>query len=50
MAKLLDVSYQTVLKLKKEGKIKPGQIGRRFYLTGQDILDFVESREDSGAG
>lgn len=42
VAEMLDLSYQTVLKLRQEDTIKATRLGgRRYYVLGEDILKFV---------
>ncbi len=41
VAQLLEVSYGTVLKLKKQEKLKSLRIGRKYYIQGREILDYI---------
>ena len=43
VAQLLDISYGTVLKLRKEAKLGTTRIGRKFYVTGKELLEYIQS-------
>jgi len=42
VTEFLEVSYGTVLKLKKEEKLKAIRIGKKYYIQGKDILSYVQ--------
>lgn len=46
VAELLEISYPTVLKLKKEGKFKYSRVGKRFYVSGEELLKYITSDSD----
>ena len=41
VAQLLELAYGTVLKLRKDKKLKYTKIGKKYYIKGQDILSYV---------
>jgi excisionase family DNA binding protein len=42
VAKILEVSYGTMLKRKKESKLKSFRVGKRYYIKGKDVLEYIE--------
>lgn len=44
VAQFLEVSYGTILKLKKEAKLKSIKIGKKYYVQGKDILGYVKAK------
>ncbi len=42
VTQFLDLSYGTVLKLKKEAKLKSIKVGKRYYVLGKDILSYIQ--------
>lgn len=43
-SEFLNLSYTSILKLKKQGTFDDiKKIGRRFYISGQSILDYVKN-------
>ena len=44
VAQFLEVSYGTVLKLRKETKMTSMKIGKKYYVKGKDILKYVEGQ------
>jgi excisionase family DNA binding protein len=43
VARFLQVSYSTVLKLREENKLRSLKIGNRYYVEGRDILEHLEN-------
>ena len=43
VAQFLEVSYGTILKLKKDPILKPAKIGKRYYIKGSHLLTYIES-------
>jgi excisionase family DNA binding protein len=43
VAQLLEVSYGTVLKLRKQEKLRSMKIGRKFYVQGREILRYINN-------
>jgi excisionase family DNA binding protein len=41
VAEFLDVSYGTVLRLKNDSRLRPIKIGRRYYIQGKKILEYI---------
>ena len=39
VAQFLEISYGTMLKLRKEAKLKSIRIGMKYYIKGKDVLD-----------
>ncbi|MFZ0944606.1 MAG: helix-turn-helix domain-containing protein [Syntrophobacteraceae bacterium] len=42
VAQFLEISYGTMLKLRKEAKLKSIRIGMKYYIKGKDVLDYIE--------
>ena len=42
VAQILEISYQTVRSLRKQGKLKAVKIGNKYYVKGKDILAYIE--------
>ncbi len=42
VAQFLDVSYATILRLRREAQLKSIKIGNRYYVQGKDILAYIE--------
>ncbi len=42
VAQFLDVSYATILRLRREAQLKSIRIGNRYYVQGKDILAYIE--------
>jgi hypothetical protein len=43
IAQFLEISYGTILKLKKDTKLKSIRIGKKYYVQGKDILSYIEN-------
>jgi excisionase family DNA binding protein len=43
VAQLLEVSYGTVLKLRKQEKLRSMKIGKKFYVQGREILKYINN-------
>ncbi len=41
VAEFLDVSYGTVLRLKNDTRLRPIKIGKRYYIQGKKILEYI---------
>ena len=41
VAQLLELAYGTVLKLRKDKKLKYIKIGKKYYIKGQDLLSHI---------
>jgi len=41
VSKLLDITYPTVRKYVKEGKIRSRRVGRKYLVTGESIRSFL---------
>ena len=41
VAQFLEISYGTTLKLRKEGKLKSSRVGKKYYVRGKDILEYI---------
>jgi excisionase family DNA binding protein len=42
VAQFLEISYGTMLKLKKEARLKSTRVGKRYYIKGKDVLEYIE--------
>jgi len=42
VAQFLEISYGTMLKLRKEAKLKSMRMGMKYYIKGKDVLDYIE--------
>ena len=42
VAKFLEVSYATILRLRREAQLKSIKIGNRYYVQGKAILEYIE--------
>jgi excisionase family DNA binding protein len=42
VAQFLDVSYATILRLRREAQLKSIKIGNRYYVQGKAILEYIE--------
>lgn len=42
VAQMLGLAYGTVLKLKKDGKLKWLKIGGKYYVHGKYVLEYIE--------
>jgi excisionase family DNA binding protein len=40
-SQLLGLSYGTVLKMKKEGRLKCRKIGGKYFVQGRDLLEYI---------
>ncbi len=47
VAQILQVSYGTILKLRKEERIRSIKIGGKYYIRGHDVLKYIH-RGESG--
>ena len=47
VAEFLNLSYGSVLKLKKNGYLKVIKIGKRFYVSGKAILDYIQDSSNN---
>jgi len=43
IAQFLEVSYGTILKLRKDAKLKSIRIGKKYYVQGKEILSYVDN-------
>jgi len=43
IAQLLEVSYGTILKLRKDAKLKSIRIGKKYYIQGKEILSYIDN-------
>lgn len=41
VSKLLDITYPTVRKYVKEGKLRSRRVGRKYLVTGESIRSFL---------
>lgn len=41
VAEFLNVSYGTILRLKNDDKLRPIKIGKRYYIQGKEILQYI---------
>jgi len=41
VAEFLNISYGTVLKLKNDANLRPIKVGKKYYIQGKDILDYI---------
>ncbi|MCP4683615.1 MAG: helix-turn-helix domain-containing protein [Desulfobacterales bacterium] len=41
VARFLEISYGTILNLRKSAKLKSIQVGKKYYIQGKDILRYV---------
>ncbi len=42
VAQFLEISYGTMLKLRKQAKLKSMRMGMKYYIKGKDVLDYIE--------
>jgi excisionase family DNA binding protein len=42
VAQFLEVSYATILRLRREAQLKSIKIGNRYYVQGKAILEYIE--------
>ncbi len=50
VAQILGLSYGTVLRLKKDGKLKWLKIGGKYYVGGKYVLEYIGKGGDQGEG
>jgi excisionase family DNA binding protein len=43
IAQFLEISYGTILKLRKDAKLKSIRIGKKYYIQGKDILSYIDN-------
>lgn len=43
IAQFLEISYGTILKLRKDAKLKSIRIGKKYYVQGKDILSYIDN-------
>ena len=43
VAQFLEISYGTILKLRKDAKLKSMKIGKRYYVQGKEILSYIDN-------
>jgi Helix-turn-helix domain len=43
IAQFLEISYGTILKLRKDAKLKSIRIGNKYYVQGKDILSYIDN-------
>ncbi|MBW2615487.1 MAG: helix-turn-helix domain-containing protein [Deltaproteobacteria bacterium] len=43
VAQFLEISYGTILKLRKNAKLKSIKIGKRYYVQGKEILFYINN-------
>ncbi|MCD4717274.1 MAG: helix-turn-helix domain-containing protein [Desulfobacterales bacterium] len=43
IAQFLEISYGTILKLRKGAKLKSIRIGKKYYVQGKDILSYIHN-------
>lgn len=43
VAQFLEVSYGTILNLKKNKKLKSIKIGKKYYVQGKEILSYIDN-------
>jgi len=43
VAQFLEISYGTILKLRKDAKFKSIRIGKRYYVQGKEILSYIDN-------
>jgi excisionase family DNA binding protein len=49
VAQILGLSYGTVLKLKKDDKLRWVKIGGKYYVHGRDVLEYIEKGGQTGS-
>ena len=42
VAQFLEVSYGTILNLRKHAKLKSIRIGKKYYIQGKEILSYID--------
>ena len=42
IAQFLEMSYGTILKLRKEANLKSIRIGKKYYIQGKEILSYID--------
>lgn len=42
VAQILEVSYGTMLKLRNEAKLRSIRVGKRYYIEGKNVLEYIE--------
>jgi helix-turn-helix protein len=43
IAQFLEMSYGTILKLRKDARLKSIRIGKKYYIQGKDILSYIDN-------
>lgn len=43
IAQFLEISYGTILKLRKDSGLKSIRIGKKYYIQGKDILSYIDN-------
>ena len=43
IAQFLEISYGTILKLRKDAKLKSIRIGKKYYIQGKEILSYIDN-------
>ena len=43
VAQFLEVSYGTILNLRKNAKLKSIRIGKKYYIQGKEILSYIDN-------
>ncbi|MBW1702555.1 MAG: helix-turn-helix domain-containing protein [Deltaproteobacteria bacterium] len=43
VAQFLEVSYGTILNLRKVAKLKSIRIGKKYYIQGKEILSYIDN-------
>lgn len=50
VSKLLDITYPTVRKYAKEGKLRSQRVGRGYLVTDESIRNFLNAENNSNDG
>jgi len=43
IAQFLEMSHGTILKLRKDARLKSIRIGKRYYIQGKEILSYIDN-------